>query len=163
MKNDIDILVNKLVGQIHGMSLGEKSRLRRNNLDKPNAPEFWELLRTVVLEPGEPISAQMIHKWAWIMRSMAQTSINHNPKVSLGEAMARQVDESRFYRILLAQGDMALEEILGQTLRILDNKAQDFNWSDVAILYLTDPLKLEEFKISMARIFQATRRKFLKT
>ncbi len=161
MNNDISILVTKLVDRIHEMSLGEKSRLRRNNLDAPDAPEFWELLKTVVLDPDEPISPKMVHKWAWIMRFMAQTSVNHNSRVSLGEAMARQVEESRFYRILLAQGDTALEDMLGQTLRILDSKAQDFNWGDVAILYLTDPSKLEEFKISLARIFQATRRTLL--
>lgn len=152
-------IIDRLVKVIDEMDPGGRSRLRRNNLDTQDASEFHTLLNEIVLEKGEPCGAVSRHKWAWIMREMATTTLHHNPKVSFGHALALHIDESRVARLFNAQGDTAMEDILAQTIGILDQKAQDFDWAEVSHFILAGQHQRDVIRRKIARAYYAVRAK----
>jgi len=155
-------IIDRLNQAIHRMDLGQKSRLRRNNQESPDCSEFFRLLKNIVLEENETISTVQVKKWAWIMSFMATMSIHHNPKVSFGQALAMHVEEMRVARMLNAQGDFAMLDILGHTLRILDHKAQDFDWAEVAHMVLAGPSQHQNIRRKIAKSYYAVLAKKLR-
>lgn len=156
VQNGLVDIVNKLVRSIDDLDQGSKSRLRRINYDTPEASEFWSLFKGIVLEPDEPFTRDQKHRWAWIMSTMSTTTIHHNPKVSLGEALARHVSEARVVQLLNAEIPTAFEDNLRVVIKILDQKAQDFNWCEVVDLLLSGHLRRRSVSHRIAKDFYRT-------
>jgi len=152
-------IVDRLVKAIDDLDPGGKSRLRRNDLKSQASTEFNHLLNSIVLEKGESCGEMSRYKWAWIMREMATTTIHHNPKVSFGQALAIHVDEPRVARLFNAQGETAMEDVLGQVIQLLDQKAQDFDWAEVCHFLLAGQHQREVIRRRIARSYYAVRSK----
>ena len=154
-------VVHGLAPRLETASTGELAELRRVGPDQPHTPAFWKLA-TGPLEPllpgGGPSRVEAEERWAVILAAMATLEGFHNPKRSLGRALAEaDVHELRLTRLLRARGQ-TLHRSVRAVVHQLASKAMSFRMADLAWLVLSEGKQNEqEIRHQIAREYYRAR------
>ncbi len=141
-------LIGRLTALIdRQLSPGDVAALRRSHPDSIDAPAFWRIAAAELvdsLEPDGPRRDEGEHRWAVILQAMAELRGLHNPRRSLGAALAdAEVAEHRVLRLLRASAD-GLFDAVRIIAHHLATKGVSFNCTDLAWLVLSDGRSDEE-------------------
>jgi CRISPR system Cascade subunit CasB len=135
-------------------STGTVAELRRLRPNDPASPAFW----SVMAEYWEvPYSDDEAHRKACLLSSLARTKGLHNPKVTLGSALAEaSYSEFRYVRLLRAQDNLLFKEI-ELMAEFLNSKAQQASWTQVAeLLFTRDEEKAESLRRKISHDYYKT-------
>jgi CRISPR system Cascade subunit CasB len=124
-----------------GLSPGDVAAMRRMRPDDVGAPVFWRLaaseLATVFATEG-PRRDEQERRWAVILQAMAEMRRLHDPRRSLGAALAdADVAEQRLLKLLRASDD-ALFDAVRVIAHHLATRGVATNTADIARLILSD-------------------------
>jgi CRISPR system Cascade subunit CasB len=154
-------LIGRLAALIdRQLSPGDVAALRRSRPDSIDAPAFWRIAAVDLadwLEHDEPRRDEGERRWAVILQAMAELRGLHNPRRSLGAALAdTEVAEHRVLRLLRASAE-GLFDAVRIIAHHLATKGVSFNCADLAWLVLSDGRSDEEpVRRRIARNYYAT-------
>lgn len=154
-------LIGRLAALIdRQLSPGDVAALRRSRPDSIDGPAFWRIAAVELadsLEHDEPRRDEGERRWAVILQALAELRGLHNPRRSLGDALAdAEVNEHRVLRLLRASAE-SLFDAVRIIAHHLATKGVAFNCADLAWLVLSDGRSDEEaVRRRIARNYYAT-------
>jgi CRISPR type I-E-associated protein CasB/Cse2 len=109
-------LIRQIAGDLGDAGAGDRAELRRLKPDDPGGPAFWRIVVTRLdpnhLPGGSPAREDALHRWAVILRAIAELDGLHNPGRRLGAALAEiGVSELRLNKLLRASGEPLFDEV----------------------------------------------------
>lgn len=143
-------------------AIGDRAALRRLNYAVPDHPAFWKLVVSDLhgfIADREPVRGRDERRWAALLAGLAEvvSADLFRPGRRLGEAAAdAKLIEVRFIRLLRAH-DEALLDLIQPLAHQLVAKGERVDWSDVALLVLSDGASIEDdVRRHLAQLYYAT-------
>ena len=140
--------------------LGDRSKLRRMDYDRPDTAAFWRLMARA----GMPRNPDL-RKWGLILHGMALMAhgagVAHKPSRRVGrvlfEGAGNRVpfySEDRLATLLSAEGS-TLHRLLARLFRMLASEGCSFNWREMAwfILNEDDNQRTNEARYKIAQAY----------